>query len=55
MVEYVSSNSQFGLMMSCSGILFIVYDIVSIKYRDCDPTYSFVMGDRQFASYQPIA
>ena len=49
-MEHVSSNSQFGLMMSCSGVLFVVYDIVSPTCRYYNTTHVIDVDDIQFTA-----
>ena len=46
--EHVSSNSQFGLVMSYCGVLFVVCAIFSPTCKDYNPTRVFDMDDGQF-------
>ena len=55
MVEHVSINRQFGLMISCSVVSFVVYAIVSPTCRDCDPTHVLDVNNRKFTSQFLIA
>ena len=55
MVEHIYSNSQFRLIISCSGVSFVFCAIVSPTCKYFNPTRVIDMNDGQFNTYFPIA